>query len=594
MVLSVGSVLSGAFKVCKEVHCRLESLAENNELSDRIQSHIQNLETTATELKNLKQDELPESCTDNITSFNDSLLLCKAACADLRTAAKIKKFISVYGHKRELETLNTQLRRACENLQLMLHQVSLFQNRKLKEAVESGTQDIKRTVVHPEGGVFLPNRVVRPKPQEIKNPQVSLDESGDLIEVNWIDDINPNDVVDNYEIRYDDENEQVVPAQRDKCMLDEGSNAFRIKLGYPKIKPGNLYTIQVRGINGAGPGKWSEPPVIFRFKSGPPNKPRKPAVIVLSPTEVLITISRLSEREENGSCITQCKVEYTEKIDGNDPTWSILQNPIKKRTTREVKFKIGSLKPDATYSFRVRMINDSGESIPSDSCDVITTQLIPGPPQNLRISSKRTSTTIKVRWDEPSTNPQAACKYRIEQRIAKQSEWGPGKTVNKKSAKVTDLETDTTYQFRVRAINNKDELGEWSDEIKSETRFGAVGRTLGTIGAFIGGTVGGPVLGAVSGGAMAGIVAGKHPDSNTGKRAAQIGAGVGGAVAGALFGIIGAPIIGAMSAVMANGKLAGEMEDMSPQTSDDENGPGIMTTLLKNSKQMSSNLLEDL
>ena len=593
MVLPVGSVLSGAFTVCKEVHSRLESLAENNELSDRIQRHIQNLETTATELKNLKQDELPESCTDNITSFNDSIGICKAACADLRNARKIKKFVSVHGHKKELETLDTQLRRACENLQLMLHQVSLFQNRKLKEAVESGTQDIKRTVVHPEGGVFLPNRVVRPKPQEIKSPQVSLDESGDLMEVNWIDDNNPNDAVDSYEIRYDDENEQVVPAQRDKCMLAEGSNTFGMILGYPKIKPGNLYTIQVRAVNGAGPGKWSEPPVIFRFKSGPPNKPRKPAVTVLSPTEVQIAVSRLSEREENGSCITQCKVEYTEKIDGDDPTWSTLQVQIKKRTTLEVKLKIGGLKPDATYSFRVRMINDSGESVPSDSCDVITTQLIPGPPQNLRISSKRTSTTIKVRWDEPSANPQAAYKYRIEWRLAKQSEWGPGKTVNKKSAKVIDLKTDTTYQFRVRAVNNKDELGEWSDEIKSETRFGAFGRTLGTIGAFVGGTVGGPLMGAVGGGAMAGVAAGKHPDSNTGKRAAQIGAGAGGAVAGALFGIVGAPLIGAMSAVMANRKLAGEMEDMSPQTSDDENEPGFMTTLFKNSKKMSSNLFED-
>ena len=406
MVLSVGSVLRGAFTVCKEVHSRLESLAENNELSDRIQRHIQNLETTATELKNLKQDELPESCTDNITSFNDSLGLCKAACADLRNAAKIKKYISVHVHKKELETLDTQLRRAFENLQLVLHQVSLFQTRKLKEAIESGIQDIIRTVVHPQGPVFLPNRIAQPKPQEIKSPQVSLDEF-DLMDVKWIDDNNPNDAVDSYEIRYDEKNEQVISAQRDKCIyiLAEGSNTFGLKLGYPKIKPGNIYTIQVRAVNGAGPGKWSEPPVIFRFKSGPPNKPRKPAVTVLSPTEVQITVSRLSEREENGSCITQCKVEYTEKIDGDDPTWSILQVPIKKRTTLEVKFKMVSLKPDAAYSFRVRMINDSGESIPSDSCDVITSQLIPGPPQNLRISSKRTSPVTPQHGEDIPTSP---------------------------------------------------------------------------------------------------------------------------------------------------------------------------------------------
>lgn len=364
-------------------------------------------------------------------------------------------------------------------------------------------------------------------------------------------------------------------------------------LGPPKVRPGNLYTVRVRCISDAGPGDWSEP-TLFRFKSGPPNKPAKPTVTVQSPTEVLITVRRPSPKDENGSGVTRCKVEYTQKLGGNDLTWSTLESNIKQRTSPDVKLTVRFLTPDTTYSFRIKMINDCGESIPSDPRDVVTTQLIPGPPQNLRISSKRTDKTIKVRWEEPAVNPQSANKYKVQMRKAKKKyEWTTYTTVYKKSAKVKELKTDTKYQFRVQSINNKDEAGEWSNEVEAETRFGAFGRALGTAGALVGGVAGGPIIGAIGFGAMAGAAAKKHPDSETAKKAAGVGAGVGGGVAGAVVGLFGAPIIGGAAAIMAHKKLAGEMEDISPQTSDDENEPGMWTEMMKNSQKMAEDIFEE-
>ena len=87
--------------------------------------------------------------------------------------------------------------------------------------------------------------------------------------------------------------------------------------------------------------------------------------------------------------------------------------------------------------------------------------------------------------------------------------------------------------------------------------------------------------------------AGKVPSSQAGKRAARVGGAAGGAVAGALFGLVGAPIIGAACAVMANKGLSGEVQNMSPQTSDDESEPGIMSELIKNSKNMANDLYEE-
>lgn len=44
---------------------------------------------------------------------------------------------------------------------------------------------------------------------------------------------------------------------------------------------------------------------------------------------------------------------------------------------------------------------------------------------------------------------------------------------------------------------------------------------------------------------------------------------------------------------MANRKLAGEMEDISPQTSDDENESGGLTEMFKNSQKLASNMLDN-
>ena len=44
----------------------------------------------------------------------------------------------------------------------------------------------------------------------------------------------------------------------------------------------------------------------------------------------------------------------------------------------------------------------------------VTTQLIPGPPRELRISSTCTDKMLKIHWKEPSLNPQAVDKYLVQ------------------------------------------------------------------------------------------------------------------------------------------------------------------------------------
>jgi hypothetical protein len=591
MAIDPSTVVKHALYVTKEIYDRLQGCSENDAVCQRLMQQIKKLQNIANDLKELEMDEFPASCRNELDSFGDSLEICRGACNALDRAGTIAKFIKVHGHKSELETLEIQLKRATDNLQLVLNQVSVLQNRRLEEAIHRSKGEVIGSVINPRQGIFLPNsRVDEARPHLIEPPEVSLDDSGDLMEVKWKDERNQKDTIDRYEVRYDEENNLAVHASVDECTLLGNDNTFYMKLGEPKIKVGNLYSVQVRATNGAGPGDWSGP-TIFRFKVGPPNKPKKPRAIIQSPTEVMIFASRPSVKDENGSCITCCKVEYV-NVDGDDTTWEVLEINVKQRSTPEIKLKIGTLKPDTTYQFRIKMVNENGESPPSDSREVVTTQVTPGPALNLRVSSKRTDKSIKLRWDEPADNPQAAHKYKVQMRMRKEPAWTDCATVEKRSAKLIDLKTDTNYCFRVQSMNNQGHRGKWSVEIEAETRFGVLGRTLGTIGAFVGGTVGGPVLGAVGGGFAAGAAAGKIPDSRTGQRAASIGAGAGGAVAGALLGTLGAPVVGVTTAVLANKKLAGESDDISPQTSDDEDHkPSTWAQMKKMSEQMAEDML---
>lgn len=548
-------------KIAHAIYTRYKELLDNNDLCKRILQHIEELQNFADDLEKLKEDEWPKSCTDKVQSLMESLETCKRTCEHLNSKHGLKKFVQVHIVKIELENLERQLERASSSLQRLLQLVSIVETKNLKEEVHRGNQEVKAAAIHPKDGIYLPNncKYSGSRPHKIEHLKVTLDQSNgpDLMKVNWSDNKNPKGTIDRYEIEYDEKTLLEMPIE--ECRVRVDCNEFRAKIGPPKIIPGNLYTVRVRGINGEGPGNWSEEQ-IFRFKTGPPSKPKKPKIKVLSPTKVSITTTRPSKNEERGSAVTHCKVEYTPKMNGNDLTWNNLKFSIKQQKEPDVKFDIGSLIADTTYHFRIKMINDSGESASSDPVDVITTQFIPGPPHNLRISTKRTSTTIKLRWEKPTRNPQAALKYNVQMRRKKKHEWIHHATVYKKSAKITSLKTDTKYCFRVETVNNKGEAGVWS-EIEAETRLGVFGRTVGTVGAVVGGTLGGPVLGAVGGGAIS-------SRKKEGK-AARV-AGTGGAVAGALIGTVGAPIMGGLTGVAIYAEMSGLLNHVSPQTSDDE------------------------
>uniref|UniRef100_A0A1X7UN77 Fibronectin type-III domain-containing protein n=1 Tax=Amphimedon queenslandica TaxID=400682 RepID=A0A1X7UN77_AMPQE len=330
-------------------------------------------------------------------------------------------------------------------------------------------------------------------------------------------------------------------------------------IGPPKIEPGILYTIQVRGVNGRGPGEWSKK-TITRFKMAPPKRPDKPEVIP-SYTDAKISVCIPGLKEANGTPVEKIIVQYCEY--DNSGNWESETLTIEKKESQRIhEFIMHGLSPYTRYFFRIILINESGESVPSESVDVTTDVPIPGEPTNIRPSSYFTSDMIKIRWNPPIEYPEFVDHYEVEYKRKKKefdlSEEYEVMQTTKLSAKAPNLKSDTWYVFFVKAVNKNGKFGE-SARVEAETRWKKAAKAVLSPFVFIGGTVGGPVLGAVGGGLIGGGIV--NPD-NVDTKERSVAKGVGGAVGGGLLGTVGAPLMGAACAhLFVHGSVDSDQSD---------------------------------
>ena len=205
---------------------------------------------------------------------------------------------------------------------------------------------------------------------------------------------------------------------------------------------------------------------------------------------------------------------------------------------------------------------------------------VPGPPMNVRFSTKRTSNMIKVRWDEPEDNPETVSCYELQMKHKKNDDWEFVTYSYKLSAKATGLNSNTKYYFRVFSRNEKGQ-GNFSETIKEKTRLGKKAVAALTPFVFAGGTVAAPFAGMLGGGALGGALGGVSGvlvadgiDSKAGAAAAGITTGVAAGVTGGVVGAVGGGVVGTLGAPIMGGVLARKFvkrgDSYSPQSSEDE------------------------
>ena len=163
----------------------------------------------------------------------------------------------------------------------------------------------------------------------------------------------------------------------------------------------------------------------------------------------------------NGSPITAYQLQY--KL-SSAAGWTTASS-----TITGTNYTVTGLTIGATYDFRVRARNVGGWSQYSDSSSLATAST-PGAPTWGNFTTAARS--ITVRWTAPSSNGGSAITgYEIDYRRGTSGSWtdGPDPGANATSRTISGLTANTTYQFRIRAINAVGS-GTWSANKSGRTR----------------------------------------------------------------------------------------------------------------------------
>ena len=297
------------------------------------------------------------------------------------------------------------------------------------------------------------------------------------------------------------------------------------------LHPESKYNFRVKTKNAEG---WSEESSFTEGYTLPlppkPIKPDPPIIESCTPTEVTFTV----QVPEN-TCSTKSPIIAWKVFDNSENKGEIIKYFLLDKDDfmkKSLNLTVTDLDPIQQYTLHLQARNENGWSEPSEQFKIHIA--MPSIPKNVRVSSKRTHSLIKIRWNAPDHSP-LIIRYEIARRT-KTENYNNENLVeapaNKFSTTFINLNHKTFYYFKVRACNKGYE-SEWSEEVVANTRIHKGIKAALSPAVFLFATVASPIVGPVGGAVAAGKAASKKTDS----KATVAAAGVAGAVGGLVLGL---------------------------------------------------------
>ena len=544
---------------------------------------------------------------------------CKL-CNDISEKHLLKKILESPADNNELRTLQSEINEAHSKLSSFMSAKLLtmfcenidFQNKELHKIAVLQENNMAGINIVTDKAIRRPSAPLGFTVQEDKNEFILSWKpcEGDVSE---------------YQLSYDEHEDSIVSV----------GNVTTLTLGSPKVQPGNVYPMKIRGINKGGKGEWSDI-VVGQFTKPLPQRPE------ISNLLLRATIAVVTVKLPKAICSTESPITCVEI--------SHVTATSKKLTCSDFKiepgnythtFTVRELHPDTKYNFRAKAKNTEGWSKPSDLREGLTLSLPPIParpnppiikacsstevklivqvpenthdvkspiirwrvigygtekeeidasypisvtsfadkylklcvsnlnpnqqytlkvfaknelgwsqpserftihiaspsvPINVRVSSKRSHSLIKIRWNAPDSS--LITHYEIMKKTRKGSYDEKPITVpaNKFSATFTNLKHNTRYCFRVRTCNGT-RASTWSKDIETNTRIHKGIKAAFAPVVWIVGTATAPIVMPIA----AGMAAGEIRKEKSGRDAAVAAGTIGGMV----LGTVGAPLVGA-------------------------------------------------
>ena len=275
--------------------------------------------------------------------------------------------------------------------------------------------------------------------------------------------------ITSYDLRYirSDADDSVDANWTLKEDFSQSASTYRI-LG---LTNGVAYHMQVRAINAAGDGAWSER--VTRTPTGPPGAP---SIDTVTPSDESLTITWSPPVYNGGVAVTGYNLRYKrDHLDYVLSAWTVVNGIW---TSGDLEYTLSGLTNGVRYRLGLQAVNSKGSSGWSDGNDPRTG--IPGDPPELpgaptidRAISD--GTTVNVTWSAPADDGGAdITSYDLRYILSDATDKADGNWTEKDSVwtsgalkyTVGGLTAGTQYDFQLRAVNSAG-AGSWSATVKN-------------------------------------------------------------------------------------------------------------------------------
>ena len=259
---------------------------------------------------------------------------------------------------------------------------------------------------------------------------------------------------DYYEVQYDRQIGHSIKVSSTQCLLDS------MQLHFPSEKS---YNIRVRGVNGCGPGEWSES-AVGKFTILP-ERPQKPLTVHVNSSTSITLIMEKPVEGEGVKPVTHFVVEYHTDADKRClkkvfPINNLKVLTLKRKNAVEIKLNDRRINTALTYHVMISHRNEDGDSLPC----VDRIEPPPNVPVGLKVAFQK-SCGILIEWKE--TNACTIDHYEVHWELDKET---VDTEVTKNCYAVRNhLDSNTSYLIKVRAVNKRFRKSEFTEEIRVKT-----------------------------------------------------------------------------------------------------------------------------
>ena len=371
---NVRNYLKSVRELAKFLKTSLTTLRDlNKDLSGKVEAALVSLEYLELILKQNRHDcglrevqKIEEIYSELKKALNSiKLQVAKGnnnSCLMEHFQDRLKSWMSISQTKQQLGEIETKIKGAVRKgieLTTLSTSVAVTKLLTLQQFNTSGTWPVNNNAIAP------------PTP-----PLLHVEELGNKFMLTWKR--NDDDDVKFFELCYDEDQSLSMP-------LD--GNKFATEIGSPKVVPGRIFTMKIRGVNEGGEGNWSNS-VVAQFTKPTPCKPDSPKIQMVDISTAVLTVAPPKRSHETESPVTEWNIQYI--VDGQDREWTT-ENRKVNPDRGKYKFNVENLIPYQKYHFRVQAINTEGESDFSQPVSIPSLD----PPETQAIGTSTAEVTVK-------------------------------------------------------------------------------------------------------------------------------------------------------------------------------------------------------